>query len=346
MASFLSLLQVFFFFGLGCLAAGIETAAQENGCRSKCSDHGLTIRFPFWGNKTIHHPHRCRYLGFELSCDFETHQTVVEHPFSVKLFVENIDFTSQMIHLYDPHDCPSVQLQYLNLSTSPFHFSDPNLCDHSLYKCLGPINNINEVYPVPCLGDHSGYQVYALRSQMGNEEAYLTSCSQIGSVPSVHCGIFEQEKKLRLSWSKPHCSHCEAADKICSLTNHTKQRETACAAKSKTFKATDVSRYLEIPNWALDLPAGNEIMHVLDPNGETSWVFICSTRTSGRRSMTYQWCSFTAGKRLMAGDVLRFYWSMIENVYLMELERWSIRLFGVTITIPYTWAEAEVPCIC
>ncbi|CAK9146034.1 unnamed protein product [Ilex paraguariensis] len=61
---------------------------------------------------------------------------------------------------------------------------------------------------------------------------------QIGSVASVPCGIFEQEKKLQLSWSKPQCSHWHAAEKICILTNHTKQREIACVAKSKTSKAT------------------------------------------------------------------------------------------------------------
>ncbi|CAK9136098.1 unnamed protein product [Ilex paraguariensis] len=97
---------------------------------------------------------------------------------------------------------------------------------------------------------------------------------------------------------------------------------------TKKLSPTDVSRNLEIPNGALDLPQGNEIIHVLDPTGETTWEFICSTRSGGRRLMTYQWRNFAEKKRLMPGDVLRLQRSTIGNVYLMELERRSIRLFG------------------
>ncbi|CAK9159706.1 unnamed protein product [Ilex paraguariensis] len=101
----------------------------------------------------------------------------------------------------------------------------------------------------------------------------------------------------------------------------------------KKLSATDVTRNMEIPKWALHLPPGNEIMYVLDPNGETTWQFICSTRNSGRRSMLYQWMSFAEKKKLMPDDILRFYRSTNGDGYLMELERHSIRLFGVTIQI-------------
>ncbi|CAK9159716.1 unnamed protein product, partial [Ilex paraguariensis] len=96
----------------------------------------------------------------------------------------------------------------------------------------------------------------------------------------------------------------------------------------KKLSATDVTRNMEIPKWALHLPPGNEIMYVLDPNGETTWQFICSTRNSGRRSMLYQWMSFAEKKKLMPDDILRFYRSTNGDGYLMELERHSIRLFG------------------
>ncbi|CAK9164584.1 unnamed protein product, partial [Ilex paraguariensis] len=40
-ANFLSLLQIFFFLGLGCLAVGFEAAGREVEWKSKCSgDHG------------------------------------------------------------------------------------------------------------------------------------------------------------------------------------------------------------------------------------------------------------------------------------------------------------------
>ncbi|CAK9159711.1 unnamed protein product [Ilex paraguariensis] len=96
---------------------------------------------------------------------------------------------------------------------------------------------------------------------------------------------------------------------------------------------TDTSRNLEIPKWALDLPPGNATMHVLDPNGHTTWEFICSTRSSGRRSMTYQWIDFAKKKKLRPGDILRFYRLSHGDGYFMELERHSIRLFGVTMYI-------------
>ncbi|CAK9159642.1 unnamed protein product [Ilex paraguariensis] len=95
----------------------------------------------------------------------------------------------------------------------------------------------------------------------------------------------------------------------------------------------DISRNLEIPNGALDLPPGNAIMHVLDPNGDTTWEFKCSTRSNGRRLMTYQWIDFTKKKELGPDDILRFYRWTNGDGYFMELERHSIRLFGVTIYI-------------
>ncbi|CAK9159713.1 unnamed protein product [Ilex paraguariensis] len=114
-----------------------------------------------------------------------------------------------------------------------------------------------------------------------------------------------------------------------SLELRTMAGYTFCFQKELT--PTDISRNLEIPEWALDLPPGNESMHVVDPNADITWEFICSTRSSGRRSMTHQWIDFAKKKELRPGDVLRFYRWTNGDGYFMVLERHSIRLFGVTI---------------
>jgi hypothetical protein len=115
----------------------IDLGDGPNMCtETRCGGHGPSIRFPFRLN---HQPDDCGYSGFNLSCT-DTNLAVLELPISVKLFVKQIDYKSQIIQLYDPHHCfPRPQLQWLNLSdSSPFRFevnSPDDVSDYALFNC-------------------------------------------------------------------------------------------------------------------------------------------------------------------------------------------------------------------
>ncbi|CAK9166718.1 unnamed protein product [Ilex paraguariensis] len=101
-----------------------QEAAQEGERRVfnfRCGYNGPSIGFPFWVK--AFHPDRYRSPGFGLSCD-KNKQTVLDLPFSVKLFVKKIGYKSRVIRLYDPDGCVPAKLPYLNLSASPFQFNE------------------------------------------------------------------------------------------------------------------------------------------------------------------------------------------------------------------------------
>ncbi|KAA8534395.1 hypothetical protein F0562_031912 [Nyssa sinensis] len=96
----------------------------------------------------------------------------------------------------------------------------------------------------------------------------------------------------------------------------------------KKLSATDVIHTLEVPKTALHLPAWDESILVREQNGRV-WQFMCPERFGdGRRYMTQQWREFVKTKSLMKGDIMRFYYLADEDVYYVEVERRSIRLFG------------------
>ncbi|CAK9178209.1 unnamed protein product, partial [Ilex paraguariensis] len=208
-------------------------AAQEGERRVfnfRCSHNGPSIRFPFWVK--AFHPDRYRYPGFELSCD-KNKQTVLDLPFSVKLFVKKIDYKFQVIRLYDPDGCVPAKLPKLDLSASPFQFDEIYLGNYSLFNCSAPDRDLLD--PVHCLGGPA-YQVYYILSILNLDRYPLTSCTNIHNLESVPYKIFDQRGKLQLSWSKPNCCFCEAEGKICRLKDNTTENETECVAKSKTRK--------------------------------------------------------------------------------------------------------------
>ncbi|CAK9171347.1 unnamed protein product [Ilex paraguariensis] len=208
--------------------SGVGGVSQEG--ERRCRHNGPSIRFPFWVKGF--HLDRYRYPGFELSCD-KNKQTILDLPFSVKLFVKKIDYKSQVIRLYDPDGCVPAKLPNLNLSASPFQFNEIYLGNYSLFNCSAPGRQIHD--SVPCLRA-SAYQVYAIWSMETVDDYPLTSCIKIHDLQSVPYNIFDQRGKLQLSWSKPNCSFCEAEGKICRLKDNTTEHETECVATSKTLQ--------------------------------------------------------------------------------------------------------------
>jgi len=197
----------------------IDLGDAQNMCaETRCGGHGPAIRFPFRLNSQ---PDGCGwYSGFNLSCT-DTNLTVLELPISVKLFVKQIDYRSQIIQLYDPHHCfPRPQLQWLNLSYSPFqfqvHYPYYNyLSDYALFNCSPRSEEM--VYPlIACLSGPT-YQVYPVTSSI---IVSLISCTKMYTLfPIPDAIILHPDKFVQLSWSTPDCKYCEVKGKRCGKSN-------------------------------------------------------------------------------------------------------------------------------
>jgi len=174
--------------------------------------HGPPIRFSFRLNRQ---PDYCRYSGFNLSCT-DTNDTVLELPISVKLFVKQIDYESQVIKLYDPHNCfPRPQLQWLNLSnSSPFEFEEHyyGFSDYALFNC-SPRSEEMDYSLISCLSGPT-YQVYPATYIT----ASLISCTKMYNLVSIPYAIIA-DKFVQLSWSTPDCKYCEVKGKRCGKSN-------------------------------------------------------------------------------------------------------------------------------
>ncbi|XP_059669382.1 putative RING-H2 finger protein ATL21A [Cornus florida] len=170
---------LFLFFFLLTILVG---AAGQDECKvSSYSDNGPAIRFPF--KLKGQQPDHCGHPGFELSCN-NHHQTVLELPFSVKVLVGKIDYTSQLIQINqdDEKSCLPRQFPNLNLSVSPFHFNhDFDRTDFALFNCSASADRDLPTFLIPCLGV-TGYQVYAVHSNSQINDYSLTSCTKIDNI--------------------------------------------------------------------------------------------------------------------------------------------------------------------
>ncbi|XP_059667218.1 rust resistance kinase Lr10-like [Cornus florida] len=202
---------------------------------SRCSDYGPAIRFPF-KIKDQQPDNQCGYPGFELSCN-DNNQTVLELPFSLKVLVKKIDYTSQLIHIYHDYNDPKSCLANLSLPVSPFHFKDYFYpYDFALFNCSAP--DRDRGYLVPCL-DVPGYHVYAVDSSVEIDYYSLTSCSKIAAnISSVPYDFFSQNFRTQLNWSTPNCGKCESQGKICSFKNYTGGYEIQCSEESQGVSST------------------------------------------------------------------------------------------------------------
>jgi hypothetical protein len=209
---------------------------QNNGCPElRCGGHGPAIRFPFRVNSQ---PEHCGYPGFSLSCT-DTNDTVVELPISVKLFVKQIDYKSQVIQLYDPDRCISRKIRRLNLSSSPFQFEvdypHHRVTDFALFNCSS--REVKKLELIPCLSSPN-HQVYAFDTDDDLMEYPLSSCTKIytlRSIPNTTMLGDDEKKNLELKWSRPVCGRCEAKGKKCRLKSNSTELETECFLKGIVF---------------------------------------------------------------------------------------------------------------
>ncbi|TKY56097.1 Receptor protein kinase [Spatholobus suberectus] len=187
-----------------------KPATSKNGCTDKCGR--VHIQFPFYLrnsklNRTTGYPR-----GFDLLCT-DADDTVLELPsVPIKLFVKNIDYTSQQIQIYDPQNClPSELIKLGNSSISPFKFQSFRERNVSFFRC--------NLMSCPIV-------------QLGSDEDFIDpeiiSCTKVSDVFSVQWQVQDDLRNtVVMEWSKPDCSSCEAQGHKCKYKNGT-QGETEC----------------------------------------------------------------------------------------------------------------------
>ncbi|KAJ6687550.1 RING/U-BOX SUPERFAMILY PROTEIN [Salix koriyanagi] len=203
----------------------------EDMCREeRCKKHGPAIRFPFRIKEK--QPDHCGYPGFDLSCT-DRKETLLELPTSEKLYVNEIDYASQLIIARDPDECLPKQLRNFSLSRSPFESGYKGLSNYSFFNCTSPKG---DGYNLDCLSG-PGYNIYAYTSDNSISYTDLTNCTKLYNRSSVPSEIFEMKNILYLNWSMPGCQQCEKQRKFCKLKKNSRaSRETECYDKPKSNK--------------------------------------------------------------------------------------------------------------
>ncbi|KAL6321160.1 hypothetical protein AAG906_012932 [Vitis piasezkii] len=205
---------------------------SQVGCqvRSRCSEQGPLIRFPFWLKDQ---PHSCGYPGFELACvqKKQTMLTMLELPNSVKLMVKKINYKSQEIVVQDPDNCLSRQLLNLNPKASLFSFKLENNFpqkdqDFTIFNCSSPKEESDYFHPIRCAVGN-----YAVPSSSHLHSLDLFSCHGIYRAYLPY-EILVVESDFTMIWEKSICENCEAQGKLCRLKPETKKLGTECISKN------------------------------------------------------------------------------------------------------------------
>ena len=218
-------ISLFFFFLFMRLFAEINGGSQDDECKaSRCSHHGPVIRFPF---RLKHQPEHCGYPEFELSCS-EEKRTILELPYSGKLWVKEINYASQEIFVHYPDDCLQRQILNFNLSASPFQFTG-DTDDFSFFNCSE--NKTYELSSIPC-NFLSSNPVFVAPSSDSLAEVNLSSCRKIFNATLPDYYIYGGEYDIFMNWSKPMCGNCEAKGNKCQRKkNNSREPEIECIDK-------------------------------------------------------------------------------------------------------------------
>ncbi|KAG6745606.1 hypothetical protein POTOM_050104 [Populus tomentosa] len=207
---------------------GLPDQLLRDPCpEARCKKHGPAIRFPFMLKEK--QSDNCSYPGFELSCDGK--ETLLQLPNSVKLYVNKIDYASQLIFAADPDKCLPKQLRSFNLSTSPFQFGDKQQYDYAFFNCTSWKGDTYQ--KLACLSG-PGYDIFAYISDYLISYTDLTSCTKIYNLSSVPMEVMRQENILNLTWSMPACGVCEAQGKFCRWKNISARLEIECYDRPKS----------------------------------------------------------------------------------------------------------------
>ncbi|KAK9994764.1 hypothetical protein SO802_024467 [Lithocarpus litseifolius] len=201
----------------------VDIGEGHNSCPELQCGNGPPIRFPF-RLKDRQPDQRSGYPGFDLYCS-HNNDTVLELPTSVKAFVKNIDYKSQLIEVTDSDNCFPQKILRLNLSSPPFQFKN-YLDNYSLFSCTPETYTEYNSYAIPCLNS-AATSVLAFSSDSDIDDLPILSCTKMYTVSSVPSDIWSSPS-LELTWSGPKCGHCEAKGKICRFENNSTDLKTEC----------------------------------------------------------------------------------------------------------------------
>ncbi|KAM7263404.1 hypothetical protein ACFE04_001087 [Oxalis oulophora] len=213
-----------------CVAGSFSRQDVDNCPDLRCKEDGPLVRFPFYIKGR--HDESCGFplQGFQLSCS-KTNDTLLELPVSVTLHVSNISYISQTLDVYDPTGCFLKQLEFLNLSTSPFFYTmdDYNNWNVSIFNCSKYDSSPSWGHQWDdCLVDsnHPFVTVVTLIEEMED----LLPCNKMFNISFVPYGALRSDF-LTLGWSKPECRRCEAKHKLCRLKTNSSKSQTHCLNK-------------------------------------------------------------------------------------------------------------------
>ena len=223
-----------------CLFFMSVLADQEKCLDARCGEFGPIIRFPF--RLKDRQPAFCGYPGFNLSCTSKN-ELLLELPLPLKFHIESIDYALQQIQVHENNYCAVHKplLEYLNLSFSPFQYSEHSINDNSrsLLNCSSSIAVGFEYRDdsIPCLSCYN-YSICMIPSSYPVKYRQVLSCTKIKDITSVAAETFELMNHLPLiRWHKPDCRHCEAKGKRCGLKEpHETNGETVCFPTVKPRK--------------------------------------------------------------------------------------------------------------
>ena len=213
--------------------------SQYDECKaSRCSHHGPPVRFPFrLKDQTV--PDHCRYPGFELSCSEEKQMTILElQNYHVKLLVTEINYTSQemFVRHMDDYCLPRQNIVNLNLSSSPFQFTDS--IPFSFFNCSDDKSKSfgfrRSIGPSTC---SSSDRVYVFFSADFLNEVNLTSCRKIFNA-TLPENMLYGEYVFFMKWSNPNCRNCEAQGKQCQRKKKSNSTEPEIECIHKPAKGT------------------------------------------------------------------------------------------------------------
>ncbi|KAM7273344.1 hypothetical protein ACFE04_028008 [Oxalis oulophora] len=189
---------------------------STNTCRGDvCLNGEQLIHFPF--RIKNRQPKSCGYPGFDLSCNPDANQTLLNLPFSGNFRVQGIDYGAQEIWLNDPNNCLPRRVLSLNLSDSPFralYYQNFSFFNCSLDYLKYRLN------PIACLSSDT-FTVFATSSKRVTR-LLSSSCKLVVAMEvPVEWPFYEQVMStdfsgdLRLTWSDPECGKCEAKGGRC-----------------------------------------------------------------------------------------------------------------------------------
>lgn len=228
----MNILKVLIFF-MTVLASSSYSSSEAACVKSVCAIHEPEIRFPFRIRRR--QAETCGYPGFDISCDKDNSQTLLNLPYSGQFTVQGIDYASQEIWINDPNSCLANRILSLNLSGSPFN-GDFNQ-DFAFFNCPSSSSNLSNyidygrLNPISCLSGPT-FSVFATAS-LRVTQSLSQRCKLIGTFPvPIDWPSYEEvlsselSDHLRLTWDVPTCGRCEYRGGRCGFKANS--REIAC----------------------------------------------------------------------------------------------------------------------